>query len=370
MNEPSPSIQNELVGLLGESISKIQKRLIERNKIQPVSVEEMRSLLEAEKKNKNRSGLREWLEFGIKTGALAGDFFLGYQERMSCLKSGLQKYIRRSRADEAVRTGKALWRMGREQAIRRLKVVIPEDSHLSIGLLNHFSDDMDEATFISVVHTVAEAPKDKSSCVLAVEMDQDKSMNAVIPDVDFIKANLMRRDLLPFIARQVFVMSKQKRHSEIVEVLGGDKVVRELIGRQEAGTFFSDDGMLLIVSAIRYAQQDYDPSIKPIPVNPNDIRPIELHELHEFTHDFHCPVGKVAERIFLSRHKDIDPQRLRRAWFLNLSGKLEGQVIPSSWEDQDRDTDFWNHCKDEIQGLVRWCMVKFQLELYDGRGAA
>ena len=304
------------------------------------------------------------MKLGIEAGRLPDPrYYLGYHDQAGCFKSALQKYIRRSMTDQAVRAARSLWRMGKSPAIARLKIVIPEDAHCAIGLLNQVSDDMSEAAYLGIVAAVAVAPKDKSSCPLAIQMDEDEAMDGLVPDVALIRQHLMDRSKLPVVARHVFKMCKMERHEEVLEMLSNSKVVAALIGRQKAGTVWGDDSTLLVVAAIRYVQGDFNASIQPTQVEPYTITPLRLDEIDWYCLDFHTAVGRVAERIFLSRH-EIDSKRLRRAWFVNESGKLEGNIVSSGWDAMPRDTEFWLRHAPEIERLVRDMMTKFQLSQY------
>ena len=353
---------DEISALLNHTIPIIQKRLAERDRITRITVEEMAALLDAEQANKNRRGIVEWLKLGIEAGRLPdARYCLGYHDRAGCFKSALQKYIRRSMTEQALRAGRSLWRMGKSPAIARLKIIVPEDAHCAIGLLEHVSDDMTEATYLGIVAAVAAAPKDKSSCPLAIQMDEDGAMEGLVPDVAVIREHLLDRSKLPVVARHAFRLCQMGRQEEVMEMLGNSNVVRTLIGRQKAGTVWGDDSTLLVIAAVRYAQGDYDASMQPSQVEPHTITPLRLDEVDWYALDFHTAVGRVAERIFLSRH-EIDSKRLRRAWFVNESGKLEGNIVSSEWDAMPRDTAFWLRHAPEIERLTRYMLQRFQLE--------
>jgi len=356
---------DEMVALLNHSIPPIQKHLTEQDQFRPITVEEMTALVAVERANKNRLGITEWLKLGIETGRLPdARYYLGYHDRAGCFKSALQKYIRRSETEKALRAAKSLWRMGKSPAIARLKIVLPEDAHCAIGLLDQVSDDMSEAAYLGIVKAVADAPKDKSSCPLAIAMDEDEAMERLVPDVALIRQHLMDRPMLPVVARHVFKLCQMGRQEEVMELLGKSKVVATLIGRQQAGTLWRDDSTLLVIAAIRFAQGDFNASMQPAQVEPHTIIPLRLDEVDWYCLDFHTAVGRPAERIFLSRHQEIDSKRLRRAWFVNEGGKLEGNIVASAWNAVPRDAEFWLRHAPEIERLVRDMMQKFQLEQY------
>jgi len=356
---------DEMVALLNHSIPPIQKHLTERNQFRPVTVEEMAALLAVEQANKNRLGIREWLGLGIQMGQLADPrYYLGYHDRAGCFKSAVQKYIRRSETEKALRAARSLWRMGKGAAIGRLKIIVPEDAHCAIGLLEHVHDDMTEADYLGIVKVVAEGPKDKSSCPLAIAMDEDETLEGLVPDVELVRQHLMDRSKLPVVARHVFKLCKLERHEAVLGMLPKSKVVATLIGRQKAGVMWGDDATLLVIAAIRFVQGDFDASMQPAQVEPPSIIPLRLDELQWYCLDFHTAVGRVAERIFLSHHREIDSKRLRRAWFVNESGRLAGNVLSSEWDAMPRDTDFWMRYAREIEQLVRDMMRKFQLDQY------
>lgn len=356
---------DEMVTLLHHSIPPIQQRLTERDKITQLTVEEMTALLAVEQANKRRLGITEWLKLGIETGRLPDSrYYLGYHDRAGCFKSALQKYIRRSMTDQAVQAARSLWRMGKSPAIGRLKIIVPEDAHCAIGLLDEVNDDMTEAVYLGVVQAVAHGPKDKSSCPLAIAMDEDKTLEGLVPDVALIRQHLMNRPMLPMVARHAFRLCQMGRQEDVMEMLGNGNVVKTLIGRQKAGTVWGDDATLLVIAAIRYAQDDYDASMRPALVEPHTIQPLRLDEIDWFAFDFHTAVGRPAERIFLSRHREIDPKRLRRNWFMAESGKLEGNIVSSGWDTLPYDRGFWPKHGQEIVRLVLDMMKRFQLGQY------
>ena len=131
---------DEMSALLNQTIPLIQQRLADRDRSARLTVEEMAALLVAEQASKNRRGITEWLKLGIEAGRLPDPrYYLGYHDQAGCFKSALQKYIRRSMTDQAVRAARSLWRMGRSAAIGRLKIIVPEDAHCAIGLLSTFT---------------------------------------------------------------------------------------------------------------------------------------------------------------------------------------------------------------------------------------
>ena len=356
---------DEMSALLTQTIPLIQQRLAERDRVRPVTVEEMTALLDVERVNKNRLGVSEWLRLGIEVGRLPdARYYLGYHDRAGCFKSAMQKYIRRSETEKTLRAVRSLWRMGKGAAIGRLKIIVPEDTHCAIGLLKHVHDDMTEADYLGIVKAVADGPKDKSSCPLAIQMDEDEAMKGLVPDVALIREHLMDRSKLPVVARHAFRLCQMGRQEDVTEMLGNSNVVRTLIGRQKAGTVWGDDSTLLVIAAVRFAQGDYDASMRPALVEPHTITPLRLDEVDWYALDFHTAVGRPAERIFLSHHRDVDSKRLRHAWFVNESGKLEGKIISSAWDAMPRDSEFWLRHAPEIERLVRDMMRRFELEQY------
>ena len=356
---------NEMTMLLTQTIPIIQQRLTERDRITRLTVEEMAALLDMERAHKNRLGISEWLKLGIETGRLPDSrYYLTFYDRLGCFKSATQKYIRRSETEKALRAARSLWRMGKSPAIARLKIVIPEDAHCAIGLLEHVHDEMTEADYLGIVKAVADGPKDKSSCPLAIAMDEDADLERLVPDAAVIREHLMDRSKLPVVARHALRLCQLGRQEEVMGMLGNGNVVRTLIGRQQAGTVWGDDSTLLVIAAIRYAQGDFNAAMQPAQVEPHTITPLRLDEIDWYALDFHTAVGRVAERIHLSRHREVDSKRLRRAWFMNESGKLAGNVLSSKWDAMSRDAEFWLRHAPEIERLVRDMMRRFQLSQY------
>lgn len=358
--------RDEMAMLLDRTIPEIQSRLRERDKVAPLSTYDMSFLLGTEQSKKNRVGIKEWLKVGIQSGKLPSEFYLTFNDKVGCLKSALQKFIRRSMTEKALRAARSLWRFGPEAATNRLRIIIPEDVHGAIGLLDYFSDHMKEAEFLAIVKAICEAPKDKSSCALAVEIDHDEfAKEKLVPNVALVQRNLMKRNELPTVTRHIFRMCKLDRYDEVYQILGAHKVVVELIERQRRGVRWSDDGVLLAIAAIRYVQQDYDQSIIPLPINAQEIKPLRLNEIDWPCFDFHTVIGRTVEKWLLARYRELDSKTLRYNWFMTISAKLEGKVIEGPFEQQPYDKEFLPKYGEELERLTKEAMNKFRLSEYD-----
>lgn len=352
----------EISSLLRSSIPEIQKRLVERNKVQCITAEGMLQILRIEKTQKNRRGLREWLMIGIERDELPSEYFLNYADKLGAFKSAVQKFIRRSMAEQGVKAAKSLWRLGRAAGIERLKIIVVEET-TATHLLELINNDTTEAQFLGVVKTLCECAKDKSSCPLAIRLDEDKS--DFTPSSELLKSNLQNRTMLPVLAKHALAICKNGQHDELVNILGGSKIVKELIYRQKRGTAWGDDSALLVISAVRHSQNDYDGDVTLQFVEPNKVQPLRLSEVPWYSWDFHTMIGKKCEGQFLLRHPEVDKKELRKSWFMSESGKLAGKIRPSEWDNEPYDKTIWTRYGKEIQELVEDMMRRFQLEGYD-----
>lgn len=358
--------RDEMAALLDRTIPEIQSRLREQDKVAPLSTDDMSFVLGIEQSKKNRVGVKEWLRVGLQFGRLPGEFYLTFNDKAGCFKSALQKYVRRSMTEKALQAARSLWRFGPESAINRMRIIVPEDVHCAIGLLNYFSNAMKETEYLSIVKAVSESPKDKSSCSLAVEIDRDEfAKEKLVPNVTLIQRDLMNRNELPIVARHIFRMCKLDRYDEVYRILGTHKVVVELIERQRRGTRWSDDGVLLVIAALRFVQQDFDKNIIPLPIDPNEVKPLRLDQIDWFCFDFHTVIGRTVEKWFLARHRELDSKTLRHNWFMNVSAKLEGKVIKGPFEQQLYDREFLSKYGEELERLTRETMNKFRLAEYE-----
>ena len=358
---------DELVALLGQSIEVIQKRLAERNRLRPVTVKEMAALLDVERANKRQTGIIEWLKLSIEAGRLADPkYYLGYQDQVSCVKSALQKYVRRSMSEKAVRAAKRLYQMSRVQAMRRMKIIVVEDAFSAVELLRYFNDRMSLNEFLGVAQVAAEAPKDKSLCKLGEELTEGwraPTLERVEPDAEWVKAHLLNKAHFENVVTQLYRLVQLKRFDLLYGVLGHDEIVEQCVGRVEGGTYWVSDSVLLIMAAIRYLQGDYRCKGLSLPsVDANAIAALTLAEIDPFCLDFHTPIGRVAKLWFLKRHPDVQERELEIAWFHAESAKLDG-VIEADWE-RPYNRELWARHGGEIMQLVRDVMRKFELDRY------
>lgn len=362
-----------MVALLNQTIASIQKQLTERDRIRPVTVEEMTALLGVERANKNRLGIAEWLRLGIETGRLPDSrFYLGYADRLSCLRSALQKYVRRSDAEKALRCAKALYRIGKDQAVRRMKIIVVEDAFSAVEVLREFAGPMTEKRFLQIVKVTADAPKDKSLCPLAEEMTEDgpagwkkELVERAEPDVQWLSANLRNADSYEQVVIQLYKLAKQKQWDALRQVLGSDGVIDSCLERVRGGTYWPSDTVILLMAAVRYIRGDYKLKGLTLPeIDENAIQPMKLAEIDWWCLDFHTPIGRVAKLWFRKRHPEIPERELEVAWFHAESAKLGG-VIEADWE-RPYNRELWARYGGEVMRLVQDAMRKFELDRYGG----
>ena len=353
---------SDMEALLQKTIPQLQQKLREMDKIEKISVEDMKDLLRLEKLAKNRRGVASWLEVGIIQGRLPSEFYLDFQAKTGLYKSALQKYIRRGNVEKAIRTAKTLFLLSRDQSIRRLKIIVVEDAFSAVEILRFFSDDMNLETYLRVVAAVAEAPKDKSLCPLGWELTEGSLVSRVAqatPNVEWLKTHLLDQSEYVEVVIQLFQLAKDKRFNDVENVFDYDQdvVVRQCLDRIAQGTFWPSDSALLLMAAIRYRQGDYLLKNLTLPqINPNEVQSLRLSEIDWFCCDSHSHVGRVAERFFLARHKEITQKMLQSIWFHGESARLGGEII-ADWP-QPYDKELWATIKHEVKQTVEDVMFK------------
>lgn len=353
---------NEMESLLKQTIPIIQKKLRELDKIERITTEGMKDLLKFEKLSKNRRGIVNWLTFGIMSGKLPDEYFLDYQAKVGAFKSAVQKYIRRSNVEKAVRSAKVLYALSKNQAIRRMKIIVVEDAFSAVEVLRFFHDDMSLKDFLQVTAAIAGAPKDKSLCYFGWELTDGAlgvTVNETTPNIEWLKENLFFKESYREVMIQLFKLVKVKRFSDIYEVFhyDQDEVVKQCLSRVAGGTFWPSDSALLLMAAIRYKQGDYllKNLILP-PVEVNEVQPLKLTEIDWYCLDFHTHVGRIAERFFLSKHKEIPQKTLQAVWFHGESALLGGEIV-ADWV-QPYDKQLWSRIKGELEATVEEVMFK------------
>lgn len=365
---------DDMERLLKKTIPQIQQKLRDMDKTEQVTVEDMKNLLRIEKMLKNRRGITNWLTFGIMSGKLPGEYFLDYQAKVGLYKSAVQKYIRRSNIEKAVRAAKVFYGLSKDQAIRRMKIIAVEDAFSAVEVLRCFHDGMSLKEFLQVVAVIAGSPKDKSLCPLGWELTEGSLAPRVAeatPSIEWLKANLLNKNEYQEVVIQLFKLVKDKRFSDIYEVFNYDQdaVVKQCLDRVAGGTFWESDTALLLMAAIRYKQGDYALKDLTLPhIEENGVQPLKLTEIDWFCIDFHTHIGRVAERFFLHEHKEIPQKTLQGVWFHAESAKLDGEII-ADWV-QPYDKQLWARIKDEIKQTVEDVMYKkFRFKEIDEQGA-
>ena len=287
---------DDMERLLKKTIPQIQQGLRELDKVEKISVEDMKGLLRIEKMSKNRRGIANWLTFGIMSGEMPGEYFLDYQAKVGLYKSAVQKYVRRGNVEKAVRSAKVLYALSKDQAIKRMKIIAVEDAFSAVEVLRYFHDDMSLKEFLQVVAAIAGSPKDKSLCPLGWELTEGSLASRVAeatPDIEWLKANLLNKDEYRRAVVELFKLAKTKRFSDIYEVFhyDQDEVVRQCLDRVAGGTFWESDSALLLMAAIRYKRGDYAVKGLTLPqLSENEVQPLKLTEIDWFCIDFHTHV--------------------------------------------------------------------------------
>lgn len=352
----------DMEGLLQKTIPQIQEKLRQMDKADPISTEDMKDLLRVEKMVKNRRGIVGWLEVGIIQGRLPDEFYLDFQAKTGLYKSAVQKYIRRGNIEKAVRAAKVLYGLSRDQAIRRLKIIVVEDAFSAVETLKFIHDKMSLAEFLAVVAVIAEAPKDKSLCMLGFQVTEGllaHQVNESVPDLEWLKEHLLDKEEYIKVVIDLFKLAKDKRFAEINKVFQYDhrEVVKQCLDRVAGGTFWPSDSALLLMAAIRYMRGDHRLKNPTLPsIDDKNIQPLKLSEIDWYCVDFHTHVGRIAERFFLARHKGITQKMLEAVWFFGESARLGGEIL-ADWP-QPYNEALWERIRHEVQRTVEDVMFK------------
>ena len=243
-----------------------------------------------------------------------------------------------------------------------MKIVAVEDAFSAVEVLRYFHDDMSLKEFLQVVAVIAGSPKDKSLCPMGWELTEGSLASRVTeatPDIEWLKANLLNKDEYRRVVIELFKLAKDKRFSDIYEVFhyDQDEVVKQCLDRVAGGTFWESDSALLLMAAIRYRQGDYALKDLTLPrIEENGVQPLKLTEIDWFCIDFHTHVGRIAERFFLHKHKEIPQKTLQSVWFHAESAKLDGEII-ADWV-QPYDKALWAKIRNEIQQTVEDVVFK------------
>ncbi|MBM4400801.1 MAG: hypothetical protein FJ045_02500 [Crenarchaeota archaeon] len=307
--------------------------------------------MRTEKKNKDRAGIKKWLEFGIKTGELS-DFYLDYGGKVSVLKSALQKYIRRGETEKALKAGKFLYLLAKGSAIDRLKNIVVEDVASATSVVQYLNAEIGPSQFLACVKFTADAPKDKKYAITANRLENltERQLSQISSDTeDGLVAHL-------------FLLGEDKNENEIYSIVGRSPVTESLVQRAIKGTYFKGDRFCLYAAALDYSQSP-TPDIKLPNVRFDEIEPIKFGDIDWYCLDFHTPVGRTALNFFISKHRDIDRVEFKTAWFMGESAKLGGKVLCRFKMDYNK--ELWDKYKDEIKGLVEHCREReYRLQDY------
>ncbi len=358
--------EDEARRLLTLPITQIQRRIMEKNKTAAVTADQMTLLLALEKAGKNRKGMKDWLELGISMNAPPGEYYLTYQHKVSIWKSALQKYIRRGMTEKALGAGKVLFRMAQEQAVRRMKIIITEDVFSAVEALRFFDGMMGLDDFLSIVKTVADAPKDKSCCAVADKLAVSDS-SWLMANSEQLRGYLEAKTKSDIVCAEIMGLVWQKEWGRIQNILGNDPVVRQCIQRASEGTYFKGDTIVLMVAAIRYLYGEHLlKNLKLSLVDADSVADMRLSEIDWFCTDFHTPVGRVVLDEFLIRHRGIDRRELETSWFFSESAKLSDNQVAGTCEKGQFNRELWISYGKEIEGMVKeYLLSRFKIAQYD-----
>lgn len=292
----------------------------------------------------------------------------------SCVKSAMQKSIRRGNVGQAVAAARILDAINPTGLRNRLPIIMVEDVLTASELAPRVERDP-----IGVVAAMARLPKDKDCCGLMNKVyaagegtATKQDLEAAVKENDPFKATLSgwrlwhsgrRRDVTEVLRNELPLFG-------IPGDVGGP-VARAFMGRAMRGTFFEADSMVLIAGAALARMG----RIPPVSVS-LEVPPEEPFVLRWFATDQHTPPGRVAAGS-VAKKLGIDTELLKQAWFWCESslldpantGKMEWWGRESAalhWAKVEfpQLQKLWSEIRTDLQGMTVWAGRKiFGIEI-------
>ena len=295
-------------------------------------------------------------------------------ERIGLLKSALQKYIRRGETDKAIAVGGRLLQLpgGRSALARRLPVIAAEDvgiTYLPAAATDH--GEWDEASLLTVVARLSEAPKSKEAYWLAAMTWNDpRRVHDVTPVA--LSRDLTKGDHLGALHR--VRAAKETRdwrsgqrlmsalHAHISGAPPHATAIAEAALRREAkGGFGTDE--LLAAAIIAAIDRPSDPPPSFLKAARPSNHPIELDF---YVADAHTAVGQralrqvalrrampvklLADLMFSYESVLLGPMELPSRWKADAQ-ELEARVC--GWQSLETGRHLWHSLREEVAVAIR-----------------
>lgn len=236
-----------------------------------------RKVLEGEKRQKNRKGMKKWLNAIIEGDISVHEEVkeMDYMDALYAFKSALQKAIRRGNTERALRFAQRYYKMSRDDMIRRLKVIIFEDSLDALWTLEDVEDDY-ERTIV----TACEATKNKDAYWLS-------KMAVMNEDGDFEEEYIEK-----FVDRY-----GDKEQSDWEEVM------------RQAGLYLNEIGKV----------DEFEPEAE---ADDFEVYTAQDEELKWYAFDMHTRIGKSVMEDMVDE-TDYTWDEIEWAWWFGSSIKLD-----------------------------------------------
>lgn len=324
-------------------------------------------LLEAEKETKDRKGIKRWVNAILEDRISYEYDLLSWYDRLGILKSAVQKYIRRSETEKALRTAKRLFLMSDRSAVRRMKSIIAEDVLPATPVVQYLNEHTNLREFMGVTGVTAHTKKSgrvieyRSHLEVLADLEGRKrreKLKEIIEETTGVKQTIA----------EVYKAVQFGETKELVfEVIERNSVTESLIERALKGTYFHGDLGNLISTAVLYNTRPelFDEIDEKPEVNPRSISIMKFREVDWFALDMHTKIGRTALNIFASQH-DIERDDMSSAWFQCSGNHYEDPVREDANEVDEELRFLWNSWGHEIKDLVQYARTEiYNLASYD-----
>jgi len=316
--------------IIRRPIAQIQSILQAQDKVEKVTVAQLQEYVEMEKKTKNRTSLLRWLNYGIKLEEVPSEYFMDFMSEVGLWKSAMQKYIRRSEVEKAVRAASKLNEMHPASLTRRLKVILPEDCYTSIDLYS-----MIDFNPIAVAGYAAMRGKD-GHCCRAFNEIKDTGEYKKGYDMSWLEVNYKTGDFAKVVSmlfalvenKELFLVEKLFRKDiDLMPTKAGDCIMKELLGSSKVDYDLTLVALLKMIRdgyevfAEKVAKTKFSAMLKGAPK-------MELSDIDWYAIDFHTFPGRVA-RDLAAKDCGIDKETFGWMWWFGESSYRDNESEPS-----------------------------------------
>lgn len=274
-----------------------------------------------------------------------------------CVKSAIQKHIRRGECEGAARMTGELWRLQSAGVKTRLPIIVAEDSLDGAALLPAIEDDP-----IGVVWEIAARPKNRDGYAIMSAVGSD--IPPAPEDWFGIEGKLMslaKEGKIAEATRMAWGMWNRKQKKEVRAALGGNPVGDIFLDRADKPTVFAGEPVVLIAAAVLYAagkvKGDATFKARGLRTEP----PLLKRSVVWYACDYHTMPGKVALNEMM-RATGLDEKTVKTAWFWGESAKL-GPMATHEFFNPEGDHNgmtmeqirkLWAEIRPRTRDKVRW----------------